>query len=192
MKPTTEHEATPQAVLVVPPLQPQEALPQAWAAAWQELFGARVAPLAAPGEGLQPWLCAHYGPRGGMGLAWRFGRALARHWWPSLATFGGLHTPAFRLQPRGGRVLEGLRLLAQQAAPALQTTVWVQADPTAVHWRWQHCPFGPGCSLNPGYPPPCAPWCGFLQESVYRLSGGRWVMPQPLPGQQAISLPRRW
>ncbi len=192
MKPPTEHEAPPEVAVFMPPLQPQDALPRAWAAAWRELFGARAAPLAAQGEALQPWLCANYGPRGGQGLAWRFGRALARHWWPSLATSAGLHTPTFGLQPRGQRVIEGLRRLARQAAPALQSPVWVDTDATAVYWRWRRCAFGLGCPFNPDHSPPCAPWFGFLQESLYRLSGGRWVTPQPVPGQQAITLPLQW
>jgi hypothetical protein len=122
---------------------------------------------------LQAVLESAFGPRAGRGLSLRVGRACFKY---SLREYGselGLTGLAFRLLPLSSRLKVGSVALASCFKQFTDQRVRLEMDEKHFHWQIDGCLL---CSERHADGPCCALAVGFLQESLYWMSGGKYFL----------------
>jgi len=119
---------------------------------------------------LQATLEAIYGPRAGLGLALRSGRACFKY---SLREFGpllGITDLAFRLLPLPEKLSLGLEKFAEAFNRFSDQRVRLEETPQHLFWHIERCPL---CWGRHTPSPVCHLALGTLQEALFWISGGK-------------------
>lgn len=120
--------------------------------------------------GLQGALEGLYGPRGGMGLALRAGRASFLYGLREFGPLLGLTDLAFRLMPLQTKLSVGAKSFAEIFNKYSDQRVSVLETSRTLVWTIERCPVCWGRSHSV---PCCHLAVGLLQESLYWVSGGK-------------------
>lgn len=118
-----------------------------------------------------------YGPRAGHGIALRSGRAAFKIGLRSLGADLGLLEPGFRLQPIPQKIRTGTSLLADTLSEVSDQKVELIEFEKHYGFTVSHCPV---CWQRQANQPICHLTVGFLQESLYWLSGGKYYDVQEI------------
>ncbi len=119
---------------------------------------------------LQQTLEEFYGPRGGLGLALRSGRAWFKY---GLREFGpvlGITDLAFRLLPLPEKLRTGVGKFAEAFNQFSDQRVRVEETPAHLLWHIERCPL---CWGRHAEHPVCHLALGTLQEILFWISGGK-------------------
>ncbi len=111
-----------------------------------------------------------FGVRSGRGLATRTGRVLFNY---SLQTFRSslsLSTTSFRLLPMPAKLRNGLNAMADLINNNSDQVVFIKEETDRFLWSHKPCAL---CWQRKSEQPACFLTTGFLQESLYWLSGGK-------------------
>ena len=114
-----------------------------------------------------------YGPHGGRGLALRVGRASFNYGVRQYGTQLGLTEMAFRLLPLPTKVSAGARVFAELFNNFTDQRVRVEEEDGKLLWHIERCPL---CWERKAQDPVCHLAVGLLQEALYWLVGGRFLM----------------
>jgi predicted hydrocarbon binding protein len=111
-----------------------------------------------------------YGPRGGMGVALRIGRACFKYGLREYGSLLGLTEMAFRLLPLSTKLTTGAKTFAELFNKYTDQRVRVEITSDKIFWHIDQCPL---CWGRRAAEPCCQLAVGLLQESLHWLSGGK-------------------
>ena len=111
-----------------------------------------------------------YGPRGGRGIALRFGRACFKYGLREFGPLLGITDLAFRLMPLDARLRQGAEAFAGIFNQFSDQKVQIQELAEVYLWKIERCPVCWGRHTDT---PACHLAVGLLQDALYWVSGGK-------------------
>ena len=120
---------------------------------------------------LQVTLEKTYGPQAGRGFAMRVGQACFKYLLREYGVELGLTQQSFRLLPGSVRMVQVNETLAGFFSQFTDQPIRFEMDGKKLRWHVKQCPQSSG---QPVGGPGCALIVGFLQDTLYWVSGGKY------------------
>ena len=119
---------------------------------------------------IQEALGALFGPRGSKGLNLRIGSVAFKNGLREFGPLIGVTDINFRLAPLEQKLHKGAELLAEIFNRFSDTHVIIESNQDYIYWKIDRCPV---CWNRQSESPICHLAAGFLEESMYWVSGGK-------------------